>query len=188
MNKRNLILFAASIFIYSCKKPQPVNDGSQKDPTCRVVTLIWSLTRDTFHITYNNSGKISKLSSGESVSNFEYSGNTMIKTRFDSGVLKERKIITTNAAGLATNIRTEEIVQGVVVWHNQAYQYNGEEVSGATLTYSGSSYTNTITYTWQNHNMAGVKNNISPAVLEFQYYTDKPRQDGDYMLSLHKLL
>jgi hypothetical protein len=187
MIKHIFILLATSIFIYSCQKPLPVKDNSQKDPACRVITLIWSLSGDTFHITYNNSGKVSKVSSGESVSNFEYAGNRITKTSTVSGVLRERKIIAVNGAGLATNVRTEDM-DGTGNWRNEAYQYNGEEVSSAVLSYSGTTYTNTVTYTWQNHNMVEVKNSISPAVLELQYYTDKPTQDGDNSLSLHKFL
>ncbi|MGE5108783.1 MAG: hypothetical protein ACM3H8_14665 [Sphingobacteriales bacterium] len=36
--------------------------------------------------------------------------------------------------------------------------------------------------------MVGVKNSSADRVLEFQYYTDKPRQDGDYSVSLHEFL
>lgn len=187
MNKYIFILLAATTFIWSCQKPHPVKDDGQKDSHCRVVTLIWSLSQDTFHITYNNSGKISKVETEESVSNFEYAGNRIIKTFSVLGVLRERKIITVNAAGLATNVRTEEM-DGAGNWRNEAYQYNGEEVSSAVLSYSGTTYTNTITYTWQNHNMVGVNNSISPGNLALQYYTDKPRQDGDYSVSLHKFL
>lgn len=187
MKKFILFLLATSVFIWSCQKPHPVKDDGQKDSHCRIVTLIWSLSQDTFHITYNNSGKISKVETEESVSNFEYAGNRITKTTSVLGVLREIKNITVNAAGLATNVRTEEM-DGAGTWRNEAYQYNGEEVSSAVLSYSGTNYTNTITYTWQNHNMVEVKNSISPAVLELQYYTDKARQDGDYSLSLHKML
>ncbi|MGE5108782.1 MAG: hypothetical protein ACM3H8_14660 [Sphingobacteriales bacterium] len=96
--KQILIISVSVFFIYGCSKPKPDNSNTSVTPACRIVTIIDLQNDDTLHITYNNSGKISKVSSGESVSNFEYSGNTITKTRFESGVLKERKIITTNAA------------------------------------------------------------------------------------------
>jgi len=118
------------ILVFSaCKK----DNDEKKKPTCRIITITPSPSGNAFNITYNSEGKISTISTGNDITTFAYSGNTVIGTTNTSGVFSSKKIITLNANGMATNVKTEFNSSGTN-WSNDLYEYSGTELIKATST------------------------------------------------------
>lgn len=159
------------------------NKDSADKAICRITTIT-AATTDGYHLTYNNDGKISTITNGAHEVVFGYSGNTIIETISDSGRFSCKLIITKNAAGLATNVRTELDLTGTN-WYNDSYEYNGQELSKSTQTSSDGSPASIKTYTWTNNNIRSAI--ASTGTTFYSYYTDKPIQVGDY-LYIYQLL
>jgi hypothetical protein len=174
---KSVIFYSAALIIIgasaSCKK-----DKDDKLPDCKIISISPS-TGDAFTINYNSDGKISTLTTGNRVTTYAYSGNTIVATTNVAGVFDSKKVITTNSDGLAVNIRTEDDQTGTV-WTNQAQQFNGTEISKSTSTSSTGGTPSVTTFGWSNGNMiTATFGGGSPTTLE--YYTDKPAQTGDYL-------
>lgn len=164
-------------FFTGCKKDK----DKENKPTCRIITVTPTPAADAINISYNSDGKVSSVINGTTVSTTAYSGNTAINTTMTGSVFNSKRIITMNAAGLATNVRTEfdEHVPATS-WTNLAFEYSGEELLKSTSTSSTGGVPSIILYTWSNHNMTAAGTGPSGATLD--YYTDKNRQEGDYLL------
>lgn len=158
----------------ACKKDK----DEKKKPTCRIITITPSPSGTAFNISYNSEGKISTLSSGNDVTTFAYSGNNVIGTTTTSGTFSAKKIITLNANGLATNVKTEFNASGTN-WSNDVYEYSGTELIKATSTSSGGGTPSVSTVTWSNGNLVSITSGSSVSTVD--YYTDKPAQEGDYL-------
>jgi hypothetical protein len=172
-----LVLGITGIF-NGCKKDTDIK------PVCRIINVSFNPSGGPFNLSYNSDGKISRAITGTNVTTYTYTGNTTIVTLFDAGTFNNKKIITMNAAGLATNIRTENNIAGTD-WLNDAFEYNGEEISRSTHTASTGGSPTITTYTWSNHNL--VSETLGSITTTYDYYTDKPRQNGDF-LSLLQLI
>src|SRR5690242_6758617 len=158
----------------ACKKDK----DEKKKPTCRIITITPSPSGSSFNISYNTEGKISTISSGNDVTTFAYSGNTVIGTTTTSGTFSSKKIITLNSSGLATNVKTEYNTTGTN-WSNDVYEYSGTELIKATNTSSSGGTPSVSTVTWSNGNMVSVTSGSSVSTID--YFTDKPAQQGDYL-------
>jgi hypothetical protein len=187
LQMKTIQLTAAATFLtittlIGCKKDK---DEARK-PDCRIITATPTPTSsgDPFNISYNSEGKISTLSQDMDVTTFAYSGNTVIATTNTSGTFARKNIITLNADGLATNVRTETNTSGTD-WTNQAFEYSGTEIIKATTTSSGGGTPSVSIVTWSNGNLVSITSGSSTTTLD--YYTDKPAQTGDY-LSLAQLV
>lgn len=160
------------IFCYGCKK-----DSNDITNTCRLISVITPSANDTFHISYNNEGKINSVTFKTIVSNFFYSGNTTTITKVINGLYSGRTVVTNNANGLAINVKTEFNAAGTE-WTNTTYEYNGEELFRSTSTHSGGGEPSVTAYAWINHNLVSMTTGSTTEIME--YYTDKPSQEGDY--------
>jgi len=163
------------ILVFSaCKK----DNDEKKKPTCRIITITPSPSGNAFNITYNSEGKISTISTGNDITTFAYSGNTVIGTTNTSGVFSSKKIITLNANGMATNVKTEFNSSGTN-WSNDLYEYSGTELIKATSTSSTGGTPSVSTLTWSNGNPVSATTGTSVTTLD--YFTNKPAQTGDYL-------
>jgi hypothetical protein len=88
-------------------------------------------------------------------------------------------IITNNAAGLATNVKTEFNGSGSN-WDNQAFEYSGNELIKGTFTNSSGTTPSINLVTWDDGNMKDVSSGGTISTID--YYFDKPSQDGDYLV------
>src|SRR5689334_13541609 len=158
----------------ACKKDK----DEVKKPDCRIITITPSPSGSSFNISYNSDGKISTISTGNDVTTFAYSGNTIIGTTNTSGSFSSKKIITLGSNGLATNVKTEYNTTGTN-WNNDVYEYSGTELIKATSTSSSGGTPSVSTLSWSNGNIVSVTSGSSVTTLEF--FTDKPAQEGDYL-------
>jgi hypothetical protein len=144
---------------------------------CRITTL--SSSSGLIKVEYNAEGKISTLTNGTDTNFYTYSSNATTMEAHSSGLFAYRIIATTNADGLATNVRQHNNASGTN-WTNTAYEYNGVEVSKETHTTSGAGTPPWIvTYTWIDHNLAS--STTGGVTTTWSYYLDKPQQKGDYV-------
>jgi len=157
----------------ACKK----DNDEKKKPNCRIITIT-PTTGNAFNISYNSEGKTSTISTGNDVTTFAYSGNTIIGTTTTSGTFSSKKIITVNSNGLATNVKTEFNSSGTN-WSNDVYEYSGTELIKSTSTSSSGGTPSVSTITWSNGNLISVTSGSSVSTVD--YYTDKPAQTGDYL-------
>ncbi len=157
----------------ACKK----NDV--KKPTCRISSVFIRSSATIYHLLYNSNGKLSRATGGQLDILYEYTGNTTIVTTLDSGKFLSKSVIISNAAGLATSVKTENNATGTD-WTNTIYEYNGEELIRATTTSSVVAIPSVTTYTWTDHNVTHI--NETPGIpMTLNYYLDKPKQAGDYL-------
>lgn len=180
MNKLILIAVIFTVALVSCKK-----DDAPK-PSCRIITATPDASAAgylTYNFSYNSEGKLSSSTIGTSTNTFAYSGSTVVETSTTGGVFSYKNIITLNANGMASNIRTENDETGTN-WSNQALEYNGTELIKSTSTNSSGGAATISAITWSGGNMITVTSGSSTSTIE--YYTDKPAQTGDY-LSLAQL-
>ena len=168
------------ITMAGCKKDK----DEAKKPDCRIITVTPTTSGSSFNISYNSDGKISTISTGSDITSFAYSGSTIIATTTNSGTFGSKKIITLNANGMATNVKTEFNASGTD-WSNDVYEYSGTELIKATTTSSSGGAPNVSTVTWSNGNLVSISSGSGVSTLD--YFTDKPAQTGDY-LSLAQLV
>jgi hypothetical protein len=174
MKKHQIFLVA-----FLCLGMITIFSGCSKDdpqPACRIITATPN-SGDASNISYNSEGKISTISSGTSVTTFAYSGTTAIGTTTNSGTFSRKIIVTNNADGLATNIRTETNQAGTI-WSNLAMEYSGTELIKQTSTNSTGGAPDVTTVAWTNGNPTTITSGASIQTVE--YYTNEPSQTGDY--------
>jgi hypothetical protein len=128
---------------------------------------------------YSPDGNIIKSAvQGGFTSFFHYQGDTTTVTVLNGNLFNERLVITRNAAGLTSNLRTELDDAGLY-WYNDAYVYNGIELATDKRTSSVWDSTAVRTFTWSGGNMVAMTVN-GKATYHFDYYLDKLRQAGDH--------
>jgi len=154
-----------------CKK------NNDKKAVCHIVSISSTMDSLTNNFTYDKDGKLIQDLYGASITTYSYDGSVTTITNYDTGTFQKRTIVMNNSSGLAINVRTEYDPNGAN-WANSFYEYNGDEVARVIYTYSGNP-SSTSTYLWADHNMVGQVTGTDTTT--FEYYTDKPRQDGDYL-------
>jgi hypothetical protein len=169
MNKILLIVLLADI-LAGCKK------NHDKQLSCRLTALHAPSGLTTF-LSYNNEGKLVLEESGKSINTYTYEGATTTITTYDTGIFSRKMIVLNNTLGLAANVRTEYDPNGTN-WSNTYNEYDGDLVKRSITTFP-SNPPDTTTYLWTDHNMVGQVRDGDTT--RFEYYTDKPRQDGDYL-------
>jgi hypothetical protein len=172
------IVLAFTCILVQCKK------DNEKKPTCNLITVTTSPNGTTLHLTFNADGKLIRSESTNSVLTYEYSAGSVTIVTFNSGTFHSKTIATLNSDGLATNVRKEDDTTGTI-WTNTVYEYNGQELSKSTVTTSTVGQPVVSTYTWANQNL--VNSNVDGGSQSFGYYTNKPRQTGDYFLLVQQL-
>jgi hypothetical protein len=171
MNKLFLMAVLITAVLVSCKK------DSTPALTCRIITVTLATDGETtYNFSYNSEGKLSSSSSGTSVTTYSYSGNTVIASTTSGGVFQSKEIITLDANGLASNVKTEYNETGTS-WYNILYEYSGTELIKSTQTSSAGGTADVTTYVWSGGNLTDI---ISFTNITLSYYTDKPAQTGDY--------
>jgi hypothetical protein len=174
-----LKILAAAVLILAIGTFNGCKKSNDKKPDCKISALSSPASTDRNTLSYDASGKLSRLISGGSFTSYSYSGSTTTVTTLDSGKFSSKTTIFSNDAGLAINVRTESDEAGTI-WNNGFYEYNGEELVKSTGTSSSGGPAVITTYTWNNHNMVSSTTDTTTTV--YGYYTDKPRQTGDYFL------
>ncbi len=155
-----------------CKK------NNDKKANCRISSASSTTAGNAYLFLYNNENKLIRTSLGSSVITYDYSGNTTTVTNLDSGKFLNKSIVTNNADGLAINVRTETNTNGSE-WSNTFYEYTGTELAKSTFTSSAGGSATVSTYVWTNGNLVSSKTDTTISTLD--YYTDKPRQPGDFL-------
>ena len=174
--KISKILFGAAWTIIIAVSFNACKKNTDKKSVCRIIAF--TVAGQVYHISYNNQGKIISLTGGSLSDSYDYFGDTTIVTSLDAGTFASKTTIALNKAGLATNVRTENNGSGTD-WTNDVFEYNGDELAKQTSTRSADTIKGITTYAWFNHNMISETMGSNTTVLG--YYTDKPRQDGDYL-------
>jgi len=163
------LLLCLSLTIACSKKKK--NDPEPSTPTCRIITV--SGDGNTRNITYNDEGKISKVTTAVSTRTYEYSGNTVVVHITNSGAFVQKNIYTLNSNGFVANKREERNEAGTE-WSNAEFLYNGgTQLIKITYTNSTGGSPTIATFSWAN-------GNIQPDAGALEYYSDKPTQPGDY--------
>lgn len=177
------ILTAAALLLLitfnGCKK----NKDEKKKPQCRIITVTISPSTYIYNINYNAEGKVGTFSSNDDLTTYTYNGNTATGTTTAGGIFSVKKIITSNVNGLTTNVRNEYNAAGTS-WNNTLYEYSGTELIKVTLTTNSGSPVIGM-YTWNNGNIVSFSS--SGVTSEYDYYTDKPAGDGEYLYLSHLL-
>lgn len=164
-----IILFAAS-----CKKE---NINNQQ---CRIVTAVYTdgSTSEIYNITYNSSKKPSMITassgSNSSIRTITYSGNTITSTNPDGS----STLVTLNSNNTIDNIQ-EFTNASSTDWYNTkiVYDLNGTPLKELFSYARGSSIQTTI-YTVSNGDIVSTYDGIETDTYEF--YSDKPYQQGDF--------
>jgi hypothetical protein len=160
----------------SCKKDTEI--VTPPVPNCKITVI--SITSGpvdiVYAIAYNEDGSKNTVTTGNVVTTFSYSGNTVIENETVAGAFSSKAIVTLNGAGFTVNRHTETNPSGTV-WQNLAYEYNGTELSKSTFS-SSALPTSVTTYTWTGGNVTSITANGSLSTLE--YYSDKLTIPGDY--------
>jgi len=172
----SVLFLAIAVVFFNCKK------NSDKKAVCNIRQLIQDSVVDNF--TYDDKGRLSNIAIREQLLTFEYSDNKTIITTSDAGQLWTTTTVVLNQAGLAINARMEDN-QSVGVWTNFVYEYNGDQLTRATITYSNGNPSQVINYQWTGGNMTSAV--IGSDTTHYDYYTNKATQAGDY-LSLVQLV
>ena len=172
------LVFAFASILVQCKK------DNEKKPSCHLITVTTSPNGIPLHLTYNADGKLSRVTSTNSVITYEYSAGSVTIVTINSGIFQSKTIATLNIDGLATNVRTENDSSGNS-WSNTFYEYNGQELSKSTFTTSAGGQAVVSTYTWANQNLILLSTDATSQV--FGYYSNKLRQTGDYLLLVQQL-
>lgn len=164
-----ILLLCVSLTTSCAKKSK---DNPQPEPTCRIITAGGEGL--FFNITYNQEGKISKVTVESTTRTYEYSGNTaMVRTEV-TGAFFSKTTYTLNNNGFVTKKRIEYNETGTD-WINTEFLYNeNTQLIKTIVTESSDDIPTTYTYTWDNDNM------VTAGRRSYTYYTDKPRQPGDY--------
>jgi hypothetical protein len=160
-----------------------ISTGCKKDTDKKESCRITRLTRNgtvVYEIKYGDNGKISSLEPipGKEKHTYAYEGNKVIITATYNGNFDYRYVITTNKNGFATNVRMEFNEAGSI-WNNKAITYEGTRVVSELETESGSDNSATNNYTWEGGNPAVFM--IDNNVFNYEYYTDKNYQPGDWL-------
>ncbi len=172
-------LVAVTIF-GGCKKD---SQSGQPQSSCKISTISEGGTI-AISVAYNNDGTVDSITSGNYVTSYVYSGNTIIETSLNSGQFDNKAIVTVNSNGLATNVRTQNSADGTD-WDNEAYEYNGTQVTKLTYTTSYGVSSDVSTFQWSGGNLVSLID--AGDTTKIAYFTDKLNQPGDY-LSLSQLL
>jgi hypothetical protein len=168
----SFLFTALTITNPGCKK------NNDKKANCLLSSASSATAGNGYIFLYDNDGKLIRTTLGANVATYEYDGNTTIVTNLDSGKFLNKSTITKNTDGLAINVRTDYDLSGNT-WNNTFYEYTGTELNRSTYTSSTGGIATITTYTWQNQNLVASRQDTTVSTLE--YYTDKPRQTGDFL-------
>ena len=155
----------------SCKK----DDDVAVNQNCLITG--YNVGSTSYVATHYSDGKIASITFGSDVSTFLYNGNTIIKTNRINAVFNSKAIITVGSNGLATNVRTEFNESGSM-FANDAYQYNGTEVSKHTRTASVGGLGSITNYTYSGGNL--ISSNRNGVITTYEYNSNQVSQSGDY--------
>ncbi|MFV0375953.1 MAG: hypothetical protein ACK5JD_01480 [Mangrovibacterium sp.] len=171
-----VIIFTMTALALSCSKN---NDNPVPEQTCRITSITSSSSGvPASYFSYNDDGRVREIRQGDNVvKNFVYSGpNTIIMT-YISGIFDMKIILTWDDNGFVLN-RREEFNETGTDWYNISFEYNDMQLSRSVSTNSRGITRGITTYSWENGNLAS---KITPnTTLQYEYYTDKPMQLGDY--------
>lgn len=171
-DKIPVVLLITSLLFGACAK--------RINRNCRIVASTLNPFDDTTRVYYRDNGKVRKVETGISITEFNYSGNQLTAIRTDTGRFTSRTVVDINSAGLATNVRVYFDEAGNT-WANTAYEYDGEEVNKKTFTSSAGGREDITTYTWIDHNIYSSTSNGNTT--NWQYFSpfQYKQQVGDYM-------
>jgi hypothetical protein len=168
------LLIPAALQFWGCKKD---SDEEPPAPICKVQTITQSSVVLSF--LYDSSKRVSRVAySDGTLEEYTYKGDTTRILVTEGGAFEQRKIITNNALGMATQVRLEENqagTSGTII----NFQYNGTELIQEIQKPIGSASTTVTIYTWRAGNLTEIRSDTTVALLD--YYTNKPSQPGNYL-------
>jgi len=164
------VLLITSLLFAACAK--------RLNSHCRIVASTLNPFDDTTRVYYRNDGKVRRVETGISITEYNYSRNQLTAIRTDTGIFTSRTVVDINSAGLATNVRVYSDQAGNA-WANTAYEYVGEEVNKKTFTTSVGGREDITTYTWVDHNIFSSTSNGNTT--NWQYYSQFKQQVGDFL-------
>jgi hypothetical protein len=156
--------------------------GCKKDNDPKPVCLLTVITPGAGHVAnlyYDDQNRLSMLWLEDRQIKYEYRADSVIATERKNLSFVQRVIYKLNAQGLPVLMRQESNASGTQ-WYQYTYEYNGTEVVKSVITNYANSSTETYVYTWSNGNLVKVVE--GPNERRFEYYTDKPRLQGDGFL------
>jgi hypothetical protein len=172
------ISFALLILIFAGCKKEPVASFTG----CRIVSVISSAMPGVdSRAWYDISGRIVYTESGPFKTTYTYNQNHATVVATSNGAFFQKVIYTLNAAGLTTNTWFTEDSTGTV-WHNLAYEYNGQEITRSIVTSSSGGGPTITTYTWVNGNVSQSVDYLG-LVTTYAYYPELSRL-GDYYATI----
>jgi hypothetical protein len=172
-----VVLTALSITISGifsgCKKK------NEKKPTCRIITASISSSNVVFNFLYNSKDKLSRITTAFGTESFDYpNDSTIVIVTQAADTFQSKKIVTVNHEGLAVNLRIENSISGTP-FTNDAFEYNGSEITKQTSTSSLDPKPKITTYTWLNGNLISISTG-GATIERREYFTDRLRQVGDF--------
>lgn len=172
-----------------------ISSGCRKDkaekPVCRISEVTTAGGKE-IKITYNAEGKYEKIENGESGETIipAYSPGSIIYTitNRSTGTLLRKITMALNNSGMASSIKQEEYnsTGTRTSLSTTVYEYNGTALVKSTFTVSGRSAPSINTYSWTNGNMTSSYDDIGSGA--FEYYTDKPIQQGDWFAIINTII
>lgn len=162
------ILITTATLLSGCKK------NSDKSSHCLLTSFSSGNVSGT--IQYNQAGKVSRVTTPQSINSISYQGDSFLIIHADSGVITSKTYGKLNASGLASAVRTETLQDNK--WTRILYEYDGAELSRAITTTSDDNTPSIVEYLWTNGNMTAAVAGKDTSFLS--YYTDKAFQPGDY--------
>lgn len=168
-----LFVTGALAITASCNK----KDSTPKE-VCKVQRVVSG--NESYLFSYDDQFRISKIESPDKVANYSYNGNQSTILTTSSGSFSNKKIITTNDAGLVLNVKTESNTSGTI-WTNETYTYNGNQVATSVSSNSTGLGNSTTNYIWASDGNLATIISASGATTDFSYYNDQAYQEGDFL-------
>ncbi|QEC43719.1 hypothetical protein [Pseudobacter ginsenosidimutans] len=167
-----LLIITFALSVAGCKKDKDTK------PVC-LLTVMTPGSGSVVNLYYDDQERLSMMRYENQQFKYEYRADSVIATETNGSAFVQRAIYKLNAQGLPVLMRLEVNTSGTQ-WFQYAYEYNGTEVVKSVNTNYANSTTETYLYTWSNGNL--VKAVEGPNERKFEYYTDKPRLQGDGFL------
>lgn len=182
-----IFLFAIIFMLSSTSCSKDDDDVVPEQPSCRITKVV-SATGKVINITYNEDGNIQKVENGEVgetlTSVYTAGAITITGTNNSTGEVERILKFLLNSSGMVYGYKQESYTSGILTSTlNIAYEYNGTELAKSYSTGGGS--TSTVTYGWTEGNVTSEVSDTGVSV--YEYYIDKPIQQGDMILLIGML-
>lgn len=179
---KHLPVFLAIVILFSCKKHDP---PPPPPPACLISQVTHSggfIPTTPTKFIYDEKGRLIRTEEGPDITTFTYTHDSVIANMTKStGQFTGRTVVINNRDGLALNIYAIMDPQGEI-WSNTTFEYNGQQLARSTFTNFITPAPLVTTFTWSGGNMVSATTVTATGTStdHYEYYTDQPRQQGDY--------